>query len=270
MPRPLPLLAACLAATPALAEPDKSGDHLFNPTPHEHRRPLSADRPDATESPYTVDAGAVQLEISLIEIGIENESGRTDTAISISPFNLKLGITSRIDLQLLFNPIQHVSADGRRDSTDVGDFGVRTKINLWGNDKGSTALALMPYAVFPAGDRDEVTLGLIVPFAAELSGGWGFGAQVELVYARQDRGRYEGAFSHTAVLGRNLIGDLSGYLEYIGEYDYDASGRYLPYLSAGLAWLVNPDTQLDLGVVAGLDNPRTEDVRIIAGMTLRF
>lgn len=266
------LVAVLLAVPHAYAgpAPDKSGDHLFNPTPREHRRPLSADRPDATESPYTVDAGAVQLEFSLVEIGIENENGRTDTAISLIPFNLKLGLTDRIDLAFLFNPIERVSADGQRSDADVGDLGVRAKINLWGNDKGRTAMALMPYAVFPAGDRDEVTLGLIVPFAAELADGWDFGAQVELVYSRNERSRYEGVFSHTAVLGRELFGDLSGYLEYIGEYDYDGTGRYLPFLSTGLAWLINPDTQLDLGVVVGLDNPRTEDARIIAGMTLRF
>jgi len=32
---------------------DKSGYHLFNPTPVELRRPLASDRPDGTESPIT-------------------------------------------------------------------------------------------------------------------------------------------------------------------------------------------------------------------------
>ncbi len=55
------------APGPAEAEqpaPDKSQYSLFNPTPRELWRPLSADRPDFTESPYTVDASAVQLEMS--------------------------------------------------------------------------------------------------------------------------------------------------------------------------------------------------------------
>jgi hypothetical protein len=41
---------------------DKSGYHLFRPTPRELMRELSTDRPDQTESAYTVDAGHVQLE----------------------------------------------------------------------------------------------------------------------------------------------------------------------------------------------------------------
>ncbi|MEE9212565.1 MAG: hypothetical protein V3U29_07920, partial [Phycisphaeraceae bacterium] len=36
---------------------DKNGYHLFNPTPRHLMRDLSADRPDVTESPITVDAG---------------------------------------------------------------------------------------------------------------------------------------------------------------------------------------------------------------------
>ena len=43
--------------------PDKSGYNLFNPVPENLLRDLSPDRPDATESPYTVDAGHYQLEM---------------------------------------------------------------------------------------------------------------------------------------------------------------------------------------------------------------
>ncbi len=43
--------------------PDKSGYNLFNPVPENLMRELSPDRPDETESPYTVDAGHYQLEM---------------------------------------------------------------------------------------------------------------------------------------------------------------------------------------------------------------
>ena len=35
----------------------------------EFRREISTDRPDKTESPYTVEAGHVQFELNLIEFG---------------------------------------------------------------------------------------------------------------------------------------------------------------------------------------------------------
>ena len=43
--------------------PDKSHYTVLNPTPDTELRELSADRPDKTDSPLTVDAGHFQLEI---------------------------------------------------------------------------------------------------------------------------------------------------------------------------------------------------------------
>jgi len=45
--------------------PDKSSFHFFNPTPRSLMRELSTDRPDKTESAYTVDAGHFQIESDL-------------------------------------------------------------------------------------------------------------------------------------------------------------------------------------------------------------
>ena len=46
--------------------PDKSHYHLFNPTPRELMREFNTDRPDKTESPYTVDAGHFQFEMDVL------------------------------------------------------------------------------------------------------------------------------------------------------------------------------------------------------------
>lgn len=46
----------------ARVPPDKSGYSLFKPTPRQFMRELTTDRPDQTESPYTVDAGHFQVK----------------------------------------------------------------------------------------------------------------------------------------------------------------------------------------------------------------
>src|SRR5262245_25948677 len=51
--------------TRTAAAPDKSIYNLFNPTPRDLMREMSTDRPDQTESPYTVDAGHFQMEMDL-------------------------------------------------------------------------------------------------------------------------------------------------------------------------------------------------------------
>ena len=261
-------------ADPPTKSPDKSAFHLFNPTPRDLRRPLVGDRPDATESPYTVDAGAFQIEASFAELGIETEQGDTATALSVAPINLRVGVTNDIDLHLLFTPWERTDQPGTDTVSGFGDFCIRAKFNLWGNDEGKTALALLPYAIFPTGE-DSVTdnateFGLIVPFAIELNDDWSLGTQAEISFQTGGDTQDTSELSHTVVLGRSIAGDLAGYIEYIGAYELQNEPEYRPALSAGLTYLLDPDTQLDAGVLIGLDNGDSEDLRIFAGITKRF
>src|SRR6267143_1757097 len=62
--------------------PDKSGYTLFNPAPRELRREMSTDRPDKTESPYTVDAGHFQAEADILSYTYDRHNpARTDTRV---------------------------------------------------------------------------------------------------------------------------------------------------------------------------------------------
>ncbi|MEY4692414.1 MAG: hypothetical protein RIT19_2739, partial [Verrucomicrobiota bacterium] len=54
----------CLAGE--MAEPLPSTRHwLLDPVPRQRLRPLATDRPDQTESAYSVDAGHVQFEVDV-------------------------------------------------------------------------------------------------------------------------------------------------------------------------------------------------------------
>ena len=78
---------ACTASSgQPVGEPaiDKSIYHLFNPTPRGLLRDLSTDRPDMTESPYTVDAGRFQIEMSFADFTYDRENGETQTVRGLS------------------------------------------------------------------------------------------------------------------------------------------------------------------------------------------
>jgi hypothetical protein len=45
--------------------PDKSQYTLFNPTPADCMREFDPDRPDVTDSPFTIDAGHIEFETGL-------------------------------------------------------------------------------------------------------------------------------------------------------------------------------------------------------------
>lgn len=260
----------------------KHGCTLLDPTPRELMRGLSTDRPDATESPFTVDAGHVQIELSFLEYTREGDGGRSDT-FAFAPFNLKLGLLNNTDLQLVFTPWIDEDTRGGARVTGVGDTQLRLKINLWGNDPpddppggapGRTAFAFMPFISFPTGDEDlssgRVEGGLIFPFAVELPEGFGLGlmAELDFVYDRDASG-YQTDFVHTAVVGRDLTESLGAFVEYVGAENLSTSDAYRASLNAGVTYAIGADLQLDAGVGFGLTRA-AEDFTVFAGMSCRY
>ena len=138
---------------------DKSGFSLFNPTPSQYLRELATDGPGATESAHTVDAGHFQVELTLLSYTRDRDSSdglsRRLDAWTIAPFILKVGLLNQLDAQIALEPYSVVRecADGRSVTRrGFGDTTVRLKYNLWGNDSGATALAVMPYVKVPTSD----------------------------------------------------------------------------------------------------------------------
>src|SRR2546425_7551668 len=164
-----------------LAKPeiDKSVFNRFNPTQAEYLRALDTDGPGSTESPYTVDAGHFQIEMTLVSYTSDRESFngvmQRFEAWAIAPMHLKIGLLNRLDAQLLLEPytVLYELEDGSRTTRrGFGDTTLRLKYNFWGNDGGRTALAMTPYVKLPTsqegiGNRG-VEGGLVLPLAVGL------------------------------------------------------------------------------------------------------
>ena len=264
------------AQTGAVA--DKSAYNLFNPTPRAAMREMATDRPDVTESPYTVDAGHFQVELSFVEYGREGDGPGDVEEWSVLPTNLKVGLLNNVDLQFVFTPYIRLEADEAGGSTSgFGETQLRLKVNLWGNDGpdprfGDSGLAVMPFVQFPTGDEDlgfsdEIEGGVIFPFATSLPNGFGFGAIAEFDLVRdEDDDGYDLAFVHTASVSRDITEDWGAYVEYIGVA---APGDYVAAIGAGLTYALSPDVQLDGGVNIGL-NDEAEDFRVFTGVSFRL
>src|SRR6185503_15979742 len=137
----LPTALTGLAADPSTA--DKSKYSLFNPTPRELMRELSTDRPDKTESAYSVDAGHFQVEMDLVSYAYDHDTaGAANTRVdawAIAPINFKVGLLNNVDLQTVIETYNHVTIHDRLTGTKTrlsgfGDITSRVKVNLWGND----------------------------------------------------------------------------------------------------------------------------------------
>src|SRR6266436_599011 len=139
------LLAPAILAIAAGVEPasagnpavDKSVFNLFNPTPTEYLRAMDRDGPGTTESPYTVDAGHFQVEMTLVDYTYDRKSfdGMTQRseAWAIAPMTLKLGLLNQLDAQLVLQPYNLVyeRQDGSRVTRrGFGDTTVPAQIQL--------------------------------------------------------------------------------------------------------------------------------------------
>jgi hypothetical protein len=275
----LAVAAVCAAEVADKPLPDKSGYNLFRPVPKEILRDLSPDRPDRTESPYTVDAGRFQVEWSFAEYTSSRaDDVRTDTW-NIAPVNFKVGLFHNTDLQLVFADYLAVRAKDRASGTTTsqsgfGDLTMRLKINLWGNDGGRTALAILPLVKFPTGaDRlgnDSVEGGVILPFAAELPAGWDMGAQTGILFLRDadDKGRHN-EFVNSITFGRDLFGKVGGYVEFFTDISTERGSGWIGTADFGLTYRFTEDMQADCGVNLGVTRA-ADDVNAFAGMTVRF
>jgi len=262
---------------------DKSGYHLFNPTPRVLMREMSTDRPDITESAYTVDAGHFQVEMDLASFSYDRHNPEADgtrvEAWSFATTNFKVGLLNNVDLQLVVPFFNTVRTDDRaagmvsRDR-GFGDLSVRLKVNLWGNDGGRTALAVMPFLKIPtAGDdlgNDAVEGGIIVPLAVELPGGWGLGLMAEFDFNEDGDGRgYHAEFVDSITLSHDLIGALGGYLEFVSIASTERGADWIGMVDVGLTYALSEDLQLDAGVNIGVSRA-ADDINPFIGFSWRF
>src|SRR5258706_218153 len=158
--------------------PDKSGYNVFRPTPSDMMRELSADRPDKTDCPFTVDAGHFQVEMDFANLTYDRaNSSRNNTrftAYEVAPMNLKVGLLNSLDFQLVYTPFRWERTDDRDTRTiehKSGFEGItpRFKLNLVGNDGGFFVLALIPFVKLPLTQQHIgngfIEGGLGIPYA---------------------------------------------------------------------------------------------------------
>ncbi len=259
--------------------PDKSEFTLFNPTPRDLWRPMSADRPDVTESPKTVDAGAVQLEMSFFEYfrDSDNTGAETTDTLLLAFSNVKIGLLNNTDLQIVFAP--YVRDETRPDTgpttVDEGfsDVVVRLKVNFWGNDEGDTALGILPFIKIPTGtsvSNGQVAAGIALPFGWDINEKVGLGVmpELDLVY-NETTGTHDLGLLFSTVLGFEIYGPVAGYVEYVGIALFNGADDYESLLSFGGTYEITPNAVLDAGARVGL-NRRANDLAVFTGITLRF
>jgi len=259
------VFGAASVPAPLSAEPTESGGGSSERSESGFTREMSTDRPDLTESPYTVEQGRTQVEIEAVSHGREQSEGVEVTSTGLGAFLIKQGLHRRVDLQIgtsqlyrstdfAFDPAIHPTSRDFSDITGPGDLQVRLKWNLWGNDGGRTAFALMPYLDVPtSGDSPGKALegGLIAPLAIGGPAGFGFGVMGEVDWLDVESERWT-EWLTTATASHDVVGNLGAFVEFAATFRVPDEGEWLGLFNSGVTFAVTPNTQLDGGVRLGV------------------
>jgi hypothetical protein len=262
---------------------NKNQYHLFNATPKDEMRDMSTDRPDQTESPYTVDAGHFQVEADFVKYTYDtykaNGNNTRTRNLNIAPINLKAGLTNSTDIQFVFdNYVKQTESDkfaATAEKNDgFGDITIRLKQNLWGNECGQTAFAVMPYIKTPTNTNDlgndDVEWGLIAPLAIDLGTGYGLGLMTQVDYIKDaDDTGYHPSFVNTATFAVEWTRNLGSYYEVFTEKGTDTGDRWRVALDTGLTYALNDNVQLDTGINIGVTEA-ADDLQPFVGITYRY
>lgn len=273
----LPVLGG--QADEPLPRSEKWKYHFLNPTPSEFMRDMSTDRPDQTESAYTVDAGHFQVEMSFIDYTHDKADSIRTEQWNSAPINLKLGLFNNVDIQVVLdNYISQRTADDS-DGTVInnegfGDVTTRLKINMWGNDEGKTALALMPFIKAPTNSggvgNNSVEGGIIIPFEIELPAGWGMGMMTEFDIIRNgnDNGHHV-EYVNSITASHDIVGDLGGYVEFFTRVSEEDTENWQGMIDVGLTYALSKELVLDLGCNFGVTES-ADDFNPFTGISVRF
>ena len=266
----------CLSGYAQHVDSVKKCYHIFNPVPGKEMRDMQTDRPDVTESAYTVDAGHFQYETDAIKLIRNKDGDLANSQIFYNLANIKIGITNSTDLQLVVesfvtNKTKNTITNSTLTSSGFGDLTLRLKQNFWGNNGGKTALAIMPYINIPTSkfsDDKRIDGGVIIPFALELKNNWNLGAQVEIDVVKNDESKsYHGELLNSVTLGKELSDKFSAFVE--SYYTYNFKEKQVDaYANGGLVYSVSPNFKIDTGLNYGLT--KSSDKVYFVGFSFRY
>jgi hypothetical protein len=254
----------------------KSFFHLLNPVPKDKMRDMETDRPDVTESPFTVDAGHFQYETDLVKFKRERDEISSLHTILINQADLKLGLTNSTDLQVVIQTFGKqreldLATGNQTTSHGLGDLTIRLKQNLLGDDKGKFAIAILPYLKFPTSEFDEEERyegGLIIPMQLKLPNDWKLAFQVEgdRLQNKHDRHLHT-EFLQSIALSHEILKGLDGIAETLYTYDFKHH-QWANFLNAAMQLSLAQNFKLDAGFNYGVQTDAEKTYFI--GTSFRF
>ncbi|GAO40818.1 hypothetical protein SCH01S_51_01510 [Sphingomonas changbaiensis NBRC 104936] len=241
-------------------------------------RDFCPERPGLDTPPCIVDRGHVVLESSAVDWTLDRQPGSRVDTLLVGDTLMRAGMTDRLEAQIgwtAFGRVRTRDESGVMHMAGVGDVTLALKLGLLNPGGGGLAIALKPVATLPTGGQaigaGTWSTGLLLPVSYSLGKGAQLIATPEIDAAPdQDGSGRHLAWGSAAGVQVALTAAVSMSVEAQLIRDRDPAGHSTRALGeASLAWQPGPNTQFDIGAVAGL-NRASPDLELIAGIARRF
>lgn len=256
----LPLLAAALISAAATA-----GDDAIN-----------ADRPGIADGSAVVGKGRFQIETGLQQ-EFRNRLGEKKHTI-LAPTLLRLGLSEAWEMRIESNVHaweRVTAADGEFSKSSASTpISLGAKYRFWESDDVRPALGMIA-RVFPpsgsGGSRTRHTTGDVRLVADwDFAPDWSLNPNIGVARYEDGAGKTFSAGLFAVTLSYSVNDKLNVFLDGAAQTREQKNGKSMTVYDAGLAYLLTPDTQLDLsvGIRGSGDTPANQFIG--AGISVRF
>ena len=240
--------------------------------------PLCAERPGLATPTCTIPAGAIQIEVGLLDWTHSVSNSSEERELVVGETAVKFGISDRAHLEVAWSPYVRSrtwEGDAKNSVSGFGDLTLAAKVRLTRSDM-PVQLAVKPYVEFPTADdqigNGTVEGGLIVPIDYSVPHSpisIGLSPEVAILGDEDGNGRHVGLSSVLAV-SASLTDRLTGAAEIYGSWERSGGKSVKQFVLGGsLAYLFLNTLQFDVGMNAGL-NRDSPDLELYSGVPSRF
>jgi hypothetical protein len=228
---------------------------------------IVADRPGFSTGTYTVRPGRVNIEFGYqYAFNTDDVDRSTQT---LPQLDLRVGVSPKIELDLLWDGWNFNDADNESSDTSVADLSIGGKYRLHESDKYNLSmlgLLSLPVGSSPSSSNNvDPLLGLLWDYSVA--------GQVSLFGVVQSSSfKFEGDRAYDAQLAVGVSfshsARLSSFVEIYGIWPSETDLEDEAAIDAGVTFLWNRDIQLDINAGVGLNG--ASDNFLGLGMAVRF
>jgi Putative MetA-pathway of phenol degradation len=227
------------------------------PSPTADDNLYETDRPGELENPFALPPGKAQLVSYVVALNAAAREDDFDTNASAVFLDtaVRFGVADRIEGVLAIDTFLQANVPPRRGGGATSGLGYATlfaKWNFLADPKGEDGIAITPFVRLPLqrsiGGTSRSESGLIVPFEADLEGGWELQGSTGVSRAPEGRSRST-QYQSQVELDRTLTRKLTVYLELELE-----AGEGQPHWATelGVTCQLTTTLQIDVGTSLGL------------------